>query len=303
MYSISLTRRGGAMAVFLVLAIAACCRTVFGIAASTKPDPDPVIDRLLFPGHSTQGMPDGNWQARPNETILDLVAGDGVHIGAVFAKGMGKANVDHRAAIIYFYGNGTCMAESRGMFDEMRGRGFDVIIPDYEGYGMSGGNPSETGCYAAADAAYDYLLSRADVDKQKIVAVGWSLGSAVAIDLARRRPVAAVVTFSALTNMAESSRHFAAQVPVERFANYQFDSLAKIPGITCPMLMMHGSQDALVPPEMTDRLAKAAKAKVTVVKFEGAGHNDIFRVGGKGLFDQVQTFIKGLQPAAPTTQP
>ena len=63
-----------------------------------------------------------------------------------------------RTTIIYFYGNGACMAYSMDVFEELRARGFNVIIPDYEGYGMSEGKPSESGCYAAADAVYDYLL-------------------------------------------------------------------------------------------------------------------------------------------------
>ena len=67
--------------------------------------------------------------------------------------------------------------------------GANVMIPDYVGYGLSGGSPSEAGCYATADTAYEHLKGRKDVDPGKIVAAGWSMGGGVAVDLAARRPV------------------------------------------------------------------------------------------------------------------
>jgi len=204
--------------------------------------------------------------------------------------------------LIYFYGNGTCLAQSRQVFNEFRRLGYDVIMPDYEGYGMSGGRPSEAGCYAAADAAYDYLLTRSDVDKNRIVAVGWSLGSAVAIDLASRRPVAGLVTFSAFTSMSDEAANFVPWIAAALLVTPQFESIKKIPDVSCPILMFHGTQDTLVPPEMSDRLARAAKAKVTEIRVKGAGHNDIFAIGGQSLFQQVQKFVDGLQATTPTTR-
>ena len=67
-----------------------------------------------------------------------------------------------------------CMADCCGEFSHFRKRGFNMIVPDFIGYGMSGGNPSEQGVYATADAAFDYLVDRDDIDKQKIIPFGWS---------------------------------------------------------------------------------------------------------------------------------
>ena len=84
--------------------------------------------------------------------------GTGRAIVALFGKalqrdGQPMADAGHRPTIIYFYGNGACMAYSTDVFDHVRRLGANVIVPDFEGYGMSGGKPSEAGCYAAADAA------------------------------------------------------------------------------------------------------------------------------------------------------
>ena len=141
--------------------------------------------------------------------------------------------------------------------DEMqrfRRLGVNVIVPDYLGYGMSGGRASEAGCYAAADAAYDYLLTRPDVDRHKLIASGWSLGGAVAIDLAHRRPISRLITISTFTTL----RNMAPECPISiGLLRYQFDNLAKLPEIYCPTLIIHGSIDTLVPASMAPRLVRA----------------------------------------------
>ena len=131
---------------------------------------------------------------------------------------------EHWPTIIYFYGNGACMAYSTDVFEHFRRLGANVIIPDFEGYGMSGGKPSEAGCYAAADVAYKYLLSRDDVDSKYIVAIGWSLGAAVAIDLASRRHVAGLVTVSAFTSLRDMAQQFISWLPMSLILKYRFDN-------------------------------------------------------------------------------
>jgi pimeloyl-ACP methyl ester carboxylesterase len=92
-----------------------------------------------------------------------------------------------RPTVIFFYGNGACLAYMGEVFNGFRRLGMNVLVPEYPGYGMSGGKPTEKGFYAAADAGYDYLAQRPDIDHDRIDAAGWSMGSAVAVDLASRR--------------------------------------------------------------------------------------------------------------------
>jgi len=199
--------------------------------------------------------------------------------------------------------NGMCMAYSCDVFNRFRGLGFNVIMADYEGYGMSDGTPSEVGCYAAADAAYNYLLTRNDVDHSRIVATGWSLGAAVAVDLASRRQVAGLVTISAFTNIADMSQSFLMGFRLPIPLSCRFDNLTKISSVSCPILMVHGARDPLVPPEMLDRLAKSARSKVTILRVEDAEHNDIFQRGGDSLYQRVRAFVDGLSGVSPTTRP
>ena len=89
-----------------------------------------------------------------------------------------------RPTMIFFYGNAMCLNYADGQLEEFRRLGLNVLIPEYVGYGMSGGSASERGCQATALAAYDYLVLERKVPHEHIIAAGWSLGGAVAIDLA-----------------------------------------------------------------------------------------------------------------------
>jgi pimeloyl-ACP methyl ester carboxylesterase len=176
------------------------------------------------------------------------------------------------------------------------------MMVDYEGYGMSEGTPSESGCYASADAAYEYALTRKEVDPHRIIAVGWSLGGAVAIDLASRKPMMGLATFSAFTSIFDMSKVIAPDVPAAMALNSRFDNLAKIRSITCPIFLAQGTKDPLVPPQMLDRLRAAANAKVTTVRVEGAGHNDVFQYDDS-LYDRFKTFVDQLQSTPDSTSP
>jgi fermentation-respiration switch protein FrsA (DUF1100 family) len=272
----------------LVIAYVTVCMVVFFLQ-----------NYLVFPGATTtHGQADTRIGPGKDYELLTLDTPDGNKIAAIFGtaldgSGRTRADAGTRPTIIYFYGNGACMAWSLDLFNEFRFRGFNIIIPEYEGYGMSEGKPSETGCYAAADAAYDYLLTRRDVRRDKIVLVGWSLGGAVAIDLANRKPVAGVATLSAFTNMKEMAHRVIPWLPSSLLVRYRFDNLAKISNLRCPLFIAHGTRDDIVPPYMADRLAAAAKAQVTQVRVEGASH-DIFEIDATRLLNQIQQFIDGL---------
>jgi hypothetical protein len=258
--------------------------------------------QLIFPGSQSQGQIHARIRPTAGCELLTLHAPDGTKIAALFGKALTSHATSEKPTLLYFYGNGMCMADSLDVFNRFRHLGFNVILADYEGYGLSEGTPSELGCYAAADAAYDYLLTRKDIDPKRIVAGGWSLGAAVGIDLASRRHVAGLVTFSAFTNIGDMSQALLNGFPLAITLGCQFDNLAKIGSVTCPILMAHGSRDPLVPPEMLNRLAQAAKTKVTTIHVIGAEHNDLFQRGGDSLYHRVKAFIDGLSDGSSTTQ-
>jgi pimeloyl-ACP methyl ester carboxylesterase len=166
---------------------------------------------------------------------------------------------------------------------EFRGAGFNVLMPDYPGYGMSGGSPSEKGFYGAADAAYDYLTVRRGIGPGRVIAAGWSMGAGVATDLAARRPVAGLAVFSAFTSLPAVAHALAPWAPTSLIIRSRFDNLAKFPGIRCPIFIAHGTLDELVPAPMSATLRQAAGSPVTLFWVKGAGHNEVFSIGGPQL--------------------
>jgi len=247
---------------------------------------------LILRGRETHRQPCAAFTPPAGARLLDLPTPCGRRVAALFGPALSDdgsrlADAPRRPTVLFFYGNGMCLAESLAIFQHLRRIGANVLIPEYLGYGLSDRGASERGCYATADAALRHLQTRHDVDPNRIVPAGVSLGGAVAIDLASREPsiagLIAVVTFTSIPAMA---RHLHPDVPVWRFIHLKFDSIAKMPSVSCPLLIGHSTADALVPAWMADRLAGAAGGRVTRFVIEGANHHaaEMLEVGAEVMF-------------------
>jgi uncharacterized protein len=260
--------------------------------------------RMIFPGHDTQGQPYAEFKPRPGTELVRLKTRQGESIVALFgpaltADGRPDPQAARRPTLLFFYGNGMCLSYSRDEFERFRRLGLNVLIPEYVGYGMSGGSPSERGCQATADAAYEYLVATRGVKPDELVIGGWSLGGAVAVDLASRRPAAGLIMFSSFTGGVEMGRRIAPFLPVSLLLRHRFDNLGKIRSVTCPILIGHGRRDSIVPFDMGKRLAAAAKAPVTTLWIDEADHNDFLDVAGRRLDRAITRFVDELPRANP----
>ncbi len=168
----------------------------------------------------------------------------------------------------------------------------NVFIFGYRGYGKSEGRPNENGVYLDALAAYDYLTSRPDIERNKIVLFGRSLGGAVAVELATRRPCSGLIlecTFTSARDIAKSSFGF---IPVHLFLKTKFDSIKKITRLHVPLLVIHGGQDRTVPIRLGKKLFEAANEPKEFYEISGADHNDTYVVGGAAYFNKLLEFIR-----------
>jgi uncharacterized protein len=251
---------------------------------------------LVFPGHASQRDSYFHVTPPPDAELLRLRTPGGDTVAALFGPALTPEGRPHpqarrRPTLLFFYGNGDSLKGNQDQFHEFRRLGVNVMIPEYLGYGMSEGSASESGCYATADAAYDHLLTRKDIDPAKIVSAGWSLGGAVAIDLAARRPVAGLAAFSTFTSLADMGRRLYPVFPVGLLVRHKFESEEKIAKVACPILLGHGSRDGMIPPSMMDRLAGKAGGPVTTFLVEGAGHNDFFALGAEQIDRELKRLI------------
>jgi fermentation-respiration switch protein FrsA (DUF1100 family) len=255
-------------------------------------------DAMIFPGAARQGEPGCAVRAGQGGEPISLRTADGERMAALFGAAMtadGRMRPDalQRPTLLYFYGNAMCLADASGEFHQFRRLGLNVLIPDYVGFGMSGGRPSERALYATADAAYSHLGMREGVTPARIISMGWSLGGAVAIDLAHRMPVAGLVVVSTFTSAADMAHRILPFVPHSVLLRSRFESQRKIAQIRAPTLIVHGRQDSIVPYGMAERLAGSAGGRpVTLLPVEGADHNDIFERGGPRLLPALRGLVE-----------
>ena len=267
---------------------------------------------LLFAGRRPGGQPPQQFRFGPGSERVDLRTTDGTPIAAVFGPaarpdGSPDPAAATRPTVLFFYGNAGSVAGSWEQFDHLRRLDVNVMIPDFPGYGASGGTPTERSLYATADAAYAALLARPDIAPAKLIVAGWSLGGGVAVDLASRRPVGALATFNAFTSLPDMAARVLPWLPGRYLCRYRFDNLAKMPAVRCPTLICTGDLDVLVPSIMGDRLAAAAGGPVTRVRLAAADHNTIFDADPETLWPAVRRLVdavagdgRGRRTARPT---
>ena len=257
---------------------------------------------MILRGRDTHGRPCAAVSPPSGVEMLRLPTPCGRRVAALFGPALSPdgailPDAPTRPTLLFFYGNGMYLNETVPLMQHLRRIGANVLVPEYLGYGLSDGPADEKGCYATADAAWQHLLRRNDIDASLIVVGGVSLGGAVAIDLAaRRREVAGCIALVTFTSIPDVARHLHPDVPIHRLIRMKFDSLAKMPSVACPLLVGHSTADALVPAWMADRLAGAARGPVTRLVIEGANHHaaEMLEVGGGVIFAAAQSFLEGL---------
>jgi abhydrolase domain-containing protein 17 len=233
-------------------------------------------ERLIF-------LPPRGEFARSDEVLLLPRAGGG-SVAAVHLVNPGA-----RYTVLFAHGNAETIHDGAAFLREMRDAGFSVLAFDYSGYGLSSGRPSERAAYADADAAYDYLTGAAGVPPERIVVHGRSLGGAVAAELASRRPVGGLVLESTFTSAFRVVRD-GPLLPFDRFR-----TLARLPRVAAPVLVIHGTRDEVIDVAHGWRLLEAAPGRKQALWVDGAGHNDLAWVAGERYWEALRGFAAGLE--------
>ncbi|MFH1782490.1 MAG: alpha/beta hydrolase [Candidatus Omnitrophota bacterium] len=212
---------------------------------------------------------------------------DGVRINAWFVPSTGS-----RFVILFLHGNGGNISNRLDKIAILNEIGCDVFIIDYRGYGRSSSRPSEEGFYIDAESSYDHLINKKNIPSQKIVLYGESLGGAVAVDLATKREIRAIITEATFSNVKDAARVIYPWLPTYLIAA-EFDSLSKIKDINVPKLIMHSRSDDLIPFSQSIKLYNAApNPKQHIVL--GGDHNDSY-ISSKDLYSQsIKNFLNTL---------
>jgi uncharacterized protein len=171
--------------------------------------------------------------------------------------------------------------------------GFDVLLFDYRGYGRSTGRPDEQGTYRDARAARGALLREPDVDPERVLYLGESLGGAVALDLALEHPPRGLVLQSTFTSVRDMARLHYRFVPRAAVPD-AYSSLRRIRELRAPLLVLQGERDDIVPLSHGRALYNAAPGRKQIHVFQGVGHNDLVPLAGPAYAEAIASWIRGL---------
>lgn len=243
--------------------------------------------------HPERAAIGGLWRVPPGAEEVRFKTADGVRLYGWLFHSPNRPAV---ASVIYFHGNGGNLSYCDWVGAELAARGLDILVFDYRGYGRSEGEPvGERELYADADAAYDFVTKERGVEPGKLMLYGQSLGTAAAIDLASRRECGALVVESGLSSAADMAGAIMPWLPrfVRGLTKNKLDSASKIARVSCPVLVVHGGRDDLIPVEQGRRLFDAAREPKQLKIIEGAGHNDLSNVGGGKYIDSLADFARG----------
>ena len=225
-----------------------------------------LINRFMF--HPVKGGYD--------ET-LDGYVDIGTNGVAVAARVLGPHK--GKKAILYCHGNAEDITAIGGRFDNLVAAGYTVAAFDYPGYGLSAGSPNEEGCYRNAHRMFDWLIENRGFATNEIFVVGYSIGTGVAVELAETREVGGLWLDAAYVSAPRIMTR------IRLLLIDPFPSCDRIGHVNCPIVMLHGTDDHIIPYSQGWKLYQCARQPKWFVPVKEAGHTDFIDVMGQDKYE------------------
>ena len=205
-------------------------------------------------------------------------------VEAWFLPGRGVSDAEPGPVVLYAHGNGEVMDPYADILAPYREMGVSLMLLEYRGYGRSEGSPSQKRITADFLQFREKLIERDDVDPDRLVYHGFSLGGAALAQLARHHPPRAMILESTFTSV----RRMAAGMLVPPFlVRDPFDTLAVVRTLECPILIRHGRADGVVPFRHAERLYEAAEDARLIAT--AGDHQPLLAEDG---FDEIERFLR-----------
>lgn len=219
---------------------------------------------------------------------LSIVTEDDVRLHAWFVP-----QRDSDKTLLFFHGNAGNISHRGDSIKIFHDLGLNVLIFDYRGYGQSEGKPTEAGLYKDARAAWNYLTQTRGISNQQIVLFGRSLGGVVAAKLATEVDAGAIIlesTFSSARDMAQELFPILSYVIPLRF---NFDSAQFIQEVDSPVLVIHSTEDEIIPYAQGRKIFEAANQPKQLLEISG-DHNSGFLTSQPRYGKELKQFLEGI---------
>jgi fermentation-respiration switch protein FrsA (DUF1100 family) len=242
---------------------------------------------LYFPEPDLSMTPDNI--RLPYEDVI-FKAADDTELHGWFIPGKNRSPV-----VLFFHGNAGNISHRIDNLLRLNRLGLSVFIFDYRGYGRSQGEPSEQGIYNDARGALEWLAKRG-YNRDDIIYFGRSIGAAVALQLAIEKPPNGLILESPFTSVAGmGKKHY----PIlYRLLGWllkdRYDNEEKMSQLKAPLLLIHGTEDSIVPVNMGQTLFSLAAQPKQIYLINGADHNDGFYLDEGEYWGNWKTFLNQL---------
>lgn len=246
-------------------------------------------ERLMFFPRAAASPPSApaGWRIED----VSITAADGTRLAGVLVL----PPVQKPPLVVYFGGNAEEVTSYAAQAGETYGSRA-ILLANYRGYGDSAGKPGEAAMVSDALQWLDWAAHRGDVDASRIALHGRSLGTGVAVQVASARTPACVILTSPFASARAVASELYPWLPIAALMRHPFDSESRAPGIHVPALVLIGSDDNVIAPRHSQRLAAAWGGPVTTVVLEGFGHNDLDL--NPRYAASIRAFLDRCQPAA-----
>lgn len=241
-------------------------------------------DRLIF-----QPQPPG-YVDSPN--FIKLKSGEGRTITALYL-----VNPSAEYTVLYSHGNAEDLGDIRYLLEEYRDKGFSVFAYDYSGYGTSEGTPSTRKVCEDADAALGYLVEREKIPLDRIIIHGRSVGGGPALYLAAENNVAGLIVESSFV----TAFRVVTRIPLVPFD--KFRNISRIGKVNCPVLVIHGRQDEVIPFWHGEALYRKAAEPKRCCWLDDASHNHVSEEARQTCWVASISFAESLKLVAASDAP
>jgi len=191
--------------------------------------------------------------------------------------------------ILYSHGNREDLGTISDVVSAFNQEGYSMLAYEYPGYGTSTGQPTEKNAYASIQSVYEYAINELKIPGERIILYGRSLGCGPAVELALKYDVGGVILEGAFV----SAFRVVTVYPLLFWDN--FNNIDKIKEINAPMLMIHGTEDSVVPFWHGEKLYEAALRPKRKFWVNGAGHNNLVEKDPAGYWVAVNSFLKTIK--------
>ena len=193
-----------------------------------------------------------------------------------------------KKAILRCHGNAEDMMGTLWALGGLASQGFTVASVDYPGYGLSDGSPDEKGCYRNVHRLYDWLVETRGFKPEDIIVDGFSIGTGPATELASTKPVGGLILEAAFLSAPRAVTRVRL-LPIDPFPN-----LKRIADVKCPLLMIHGTADRVVPYSQGKALYELANEPKRFESIKGGDHNTLVKDIGLGSYLKlIKEFAEG----------